>query len=246
MTDTQYNEIPALRRSALWEFRKSPAHYKYAVEHPQEETAALRFGIAVHMSILEPDRFAQEYIIAPKIDRRTKAGKEQYAALMESGKIVLSKDEGDAINAMTDAIMKCDEAVDLLVGEHEVPIEWTDPKTGEACKCRPDVIGEDVIVDYKTTDSCQDGHFERSAMRYGYQLQAAMYREGLLNTRFKEYGFVFIAQEKKPPYAVRIYHCDPGWIEDGEEIYRELLDQYHFCKINNKWEGYEEVTLYGR
>jgi hypothetical protein len=245
MTDEQYNEIPALRRSALWQLRKSPAHYKYAVEHPQEETPALRFGIAAHMSILEPERYMDEYIIAPKIDRRTKAGKEQYAALMESGRIVLPNDEGDAIKAMTEAVLSNKEAAELIKGEHEVPIEWTDTKTGERCKCRPDVIGNDVIVDYKTTASCEDYAFERSAKKHGYQLQAAMYREGLLQTRFKEYGFVFIAQEKNPPYAVRIYKCDKGWIDDGVTIYRDLLDLFHYCRINNRWDGYEEVTMYG-
>jgi hypothetical protein len=197
------------------------------------------------MSILEPERFADEYITAPKIDRRTKAGKEEYAKLMETGKIVLSQDEGDSIREMTDAVMNNPEAAALLKGEHEVPIEWTDLRTGERCKCRPDVIGTDLIVDYKTTSSCEDGVFERSALKYGYQLQAAMYREGLLQTRFKEYGFAFIAQEKKAPYAVRIYRCDPGWIDDGAVIYRELIDLYHECKVNNTWNGYEEVTLYG-
>ena len=245
MTDHEYNKIPALRRSALWELRKSPAHYKYAAEHPPEETPALRFGIAVHMSILEPERFKNEYIIAPKIDRRTKAGKEQYAAIMESGKTILSQEDGEAIKAMTDAVMTHPEASKLLLGVHEVPIEWTDHATGEKCKCRPDVIGHDVIVDYKTTSSCEDGVFERSARKYGYQLQAAMYREGLLHTYFKEYGFAFIAQEKKPPYAVRVYRCDEGWINDGAIIYRELLDLYHKCKVNNQWDGYKEVTLYG-
>ena len=31
-----YDEMLGVRRSALWEIRKSPAHYKYAVEHPEE------------------------------------------------------------------------------------------------------------------------------------------------------------------------------------------------------------------
>ena len=102
-----------------------------------------------------------------------------------------------------------------------------------------------VIVDYKTTSSCENGAFERDARKYGYQLQAAMYREGLLQARLQEFGFAFIAQEKTAPYAVRVYRCDPGWIDDGVEIYRDLLDLYHKCKTKNEWPGYEEVTMYG-
>ena len=146
---------------------------------------------------------------------------------------------------MVAAIKAHPEALALLKGEHEVPIVWTDPTTGEECKCRPDVIGDGVIVDYKTTSSCENGAFERDARKYGYQLQAAMYREGLLQARLQEFGFAFIAQEKTAPYAVRVYRCDPGWIDDGVEIYRELLDLYHKCKTKNEWPGYEEVTMYG-
>ena len=240
-----YDSIPALRRSYLWLMRKSPAHYKYAVEHPEEPTPALLFGIAAHMAILEPERFDSEYITAPKIDRRTKAGKEEWAELMASGKSILSEEDSADISGMRDAIMKNELAASLLKGEHEVPVQWTDPDTGEECKCRPDVIGEDIIVDYKTTASCENGEFERSARKYGYQLQAAMYREGLLQTRLKNYGFAFIAQEKKAPYAVRVYMCDEGWIDDGVATYRELINLYHKCKVENNWPGYEEVTLYG-
>ena len=32
----QYDNIPAVRRSDLWELRKSPAHYLYKVTHPEE------------------------------------------------------------------------------------------------------------------------------------------------------------------------------------------------------------------
>lgn len=240
-----YDNIPALRRSALWELRKSPAHYKYYVENPPEATPSLMFGTAVHMALLEPERFKNSYIVSPKIDRRTKEGKEAYAALMESGKDILSEEDGEKIAAMVNAVMEHPIASKLISGEHEVPIEWEDPKTSERCKCRPDIIHENIIVDYKTTISCEDGVFEASTRKYGYQLQAAMYREGLLQTRFDNYGFAFIAQEKTPPYAVRVYMCDEGWIDDGVSIYRELLDLYHDCKIKNEWKGYEEVTLYG-
>lgn len=97
MTDKQYNEIPAVRRSALWEIRKSPMHYKYAVEHPEEPTEALRFGIAAHKFILEPETFFDEFVTVPKIDRRTKAGKEEWAELLASGKEFVTESDMDTI-----------------------------------------------------------------------------------------------------------------------------------------------------
>lgn len=240
MEEKKYEYIPAVRRSALWQMRKSPAHYKYAVEHEPEPTPALLFGIAAHMAILEPERFEEEYIVAPEINRRTKAGKEEWAALIATGKSILTKEDAEKIEAMRQQIPPY-----YFKGRHEVPVVWTDPATGERCKCRLDSVGDGIIVDYKTTSSCADGVFERDAIKYGYQLQAAMYCEGWFQAHMEEMRFIFVAQEKNPPYACRVYHCDPGWVAEGKAMYRELLDMYHQCRVFDRWPSYEEVTLYG-
>jgi hypothetical protein len=246
----KYDEIPAVRRSALWEIRKSPAHYKYAVEHPKEPTPALTFGIAAHKYILEPDDFWKEYIELPKLDRRTKAGKESYQKILDSGLAPISTEDLNMIEDMRSAIEAHPTASKLLLsGDHEVPIQWTDPDTGEACKCRLDCIttygGQEYIVDYKTTASCEDGAFERSCYKYGYKLQAAMYTEGAFNSRLVPYRFAFVAQEKTPHDAVRVYFCDDGFLEEGMEIYRELMDIYHRCRVFDEWPGYEDEELFG-
>ena len=126
---------------------------------------------------------------------------------------------------------------------------WTDEQTGEAVKCRPDCLievnGRKYIVDYKTTDSCEDGHFERSCRKYGYKLQAGMYREGVFQNTLDDYGFVFVAQEKKAPYAVRVYVCSEEFICEGYDQYRELLGLYHHCKEHDNWYGYDMADLIG-
>lgn len=244
----KYDEIPAVRRSDLWELRKSPAHYLYAVTHERETTAALAFGTAAHKYILEPDDFWNCYAIAPKVDRRTKAGKEEYAAFLEqsAGKTIITQEDLETIKQMDEAIMQNESAIRLLkTGQHEVPIEWTDPDTGEECKCRPDCITGDYIVDYKTTTSCEGNAFEYSCRKYGYKLQAAMYTEGVFNATLESKKFAFVAQEKNPPYAVRVYFCDPGFVEEGMEMFRELIGLYHRCKETGEWPGYEDKELVG-
>ena len=250
MTEQQYNELPAVRRSDLWELRKSPAHYLYKVTNPEEPTQALLFGTAAHKYILEPDTFWDEYIFVPKIDRRTKTGKEEYAKIIESGKTPISAEDFEVITKM-DAQIKAHPLASALLktGEHEVPIEWTDENTGELCKCRPDVIttydGEDWIVDYKTTTSCIGGAFEKACRLYGYKLQAGMYSEGVFCDSFKECRFAFVAQEKTPPYAVRVYKCDVGFVLEGQDLFHELIGIYHNCKETGEWPGYEDEVLYG-
>lgn len=244
----KYDEIPAVRRSDLWELRKSPAHYLYAVTHERETTAALAFGTAAHKYILEPDDFWNCYAIAPKVDRRTKTGKEEYAAFLEqsAGKTIITQEDLEIIKQMDEAIMQNESAIRLLkTGQHEVPIKWTDPDTGEECKCRPDCITGDYIVDYKTTTSCEGNAFEYSCRKYGYKLQAAMYTEGVFNATLESKKFAFVAQEKNPPYAVRVYFCDPGFVEEGMEMFRELIGLYHRCKETGEWPGYEDKELVG-
>lgn len=245
-----YDTIPAVRRSDLWELRKSPAHYLYAVTHEKEPTAALMFGTAAHKYILETDDFWKDYILMPKLDRRTREGKARYEEIMQSGKTPVSEEDYNTILDMDKAIRANNTAFELLRnGIHEKPIQWHDWKTGEPCKCRPDVItvynGENYIVDYKTTTSCEDGAFERACRAYGYKLQAGMYTEGVLNTMFKIHKFAFVAQEKNPPYAVRVYFCDDGFVEEGVQLFRDLIEIYHKCKESEDWPGYESGVLYG-
>lgn len=247
-----YNTIPAVRRSDLWEIRKSPAHYLYAVTHEREQTPALAFGTATHKYILEPEDFWNEYVLAPEEDRRTKDGKATWTEFQNNlgDKSALSSSDYSIILEMYDALMRNETAAALLKsGRHEVPIEWTDAETGEPCKCRPDVLteynGEKYIVDFKTTTSCESYAFERACRIYGYKLQAGMYTEGVFNETFERYKFAFVAQEKNPPYASRVYFCDPGFVDEGMDLFHDLIKIYHNCRVTGLWPGYEDKELIG-
>ena len=245
----KYEELPGLRRSDLWLIHKTPAHFKYNLEHRPEPTKALLFGIAAHKAILEPEAFEAEYVAAPAIDRRTKAGKEEYAAFMEenAGKTVISIDDMTTIRDMAEAVKANETAAELLTGKHEMPVTWMDPDTGEGCKAKFDCIttydGKEYIVDYKTTDSCEDGAFERASRKYGYKFQAGMYCEGYFQATLKQAGFVFVAQEKTAPYLVRTYFCDPEYIREGYDIFRLLIGMYHECNESGIWYGYGSADL---
>ena len=253
MTQSEYRAYPAISRSDLMKFKKSPLHYKYAVENPEEEQSpALIFGAACHKYVLEKDEFETEFAIAPNVDRRTKDGKATWQEFVDNAgdKTVISEEDFEKIREMAKAINEHKIASDLIKGKHEVSLFWKDEQTGEECKVRPDCIHEDgngvVIVDYKTTTSCEDGAFEKSCKKYGYKLQAGMYREGYFQNTFEDAGFAFIAQEKEAPYAVRVYVCTDEYMNEGFDEYRALLGLYHECKQEDKYPGYEEIEyLYG-
>lgn len=247
MNQKDYRSDPAISRSELNILREfTPLHFKYAMENKEEgESLALLEGRAAHKEILEPDTFADEFAVAPQCDRRTKEGKEIYARFLTESedKDVLTADLFQKIKNMGNAIRQNEQAMTFLKGVYEKSFFWTDVETGEACKVRPDCIaevdGKKYIVDYKTTESCVDGAFERSVRKYGYKFQAGMYREGVFQNTFEDYGFAFVVQEKKAPYAVRVYICNEDFINEGYEQFRQTINLYHWCKVNDKWYGYE-------
>jgi len=89
-----YAQWPAVRSSDLKLFARTPAHARYAMTHP-EQTSAMILGSATHCAILEPHEFAMRYVEAPKLDRRTNAGKAAWAQFLaeDADRIALDPDE---------------------------------------------------------------------------------------------------------------------------------------------------------
>ncbi len=249
ISNKEYRQMEGISKSSLELFKKSPLHYKYSLENPKEDTPSLLFGRAAHKYILEKEDFFNEFVIAPDIDRRTKDGKETWAQfiLSSEGKDVISVKDFEQIQEMDKAIDAVPLARQLLTGEHEVSYFWEDVPTGEMCKCRPDCLttfdGKPFAVDYKTADGCADGQFERNVRKFNYKLQSGMYTEGLLNCELTEFGFAFVAQEKKPPYAVRVYLCDTEFIREGQDEFRALMGIYHECKTKDECRSFRGLLL---
>lgn len=126
---------------------------------------------------------------------------------------------------------------------HELSFFWTDELTGEACKCRPDILfdaGEThIIADVKTCTDASADAFARDAVKYGYTMQAAMYTEGLRRCSGTAYDFLFLCVEKAPPYAINLLQADELFLQHGEDTFRELIGIYHDCRLSGSWYGYE-------
>lgn len=254
MTEQEYNVAEGIRRSDLTKLNRSPAHYKYAVEHPSEPTPAMVFGTAFHAAVLQPEEFDNQFMVAD-FDARTKEGKALKQEALDKGLTLLSKDTMEQIEAMKTAIESNPFAKRLLTGDHETSHFWTDPETGEICKCRTDcetdINGVHYIVDLKTCTNAATDEFVRDATKFGYFVQAAMYTEGVKQTTGVDSVFVFVAVEKDPPYAVNVMECGPDEIRLGMNGssrskvagFRDLLNLYHKCRVEDKWPGYEGFDL---
>jgi len=241
LPDTEYFANPAINCSGLKIIaQKTPLHFKSKQEEPREETPALIIGSAVHCLTLEPDLFSVRYVIAPKIDKRTKAGKEQWADLEATGRIVLSEDDADKIMRIADAVRTHKTASKLITGGFaEVSVFTKIDGTPAKCKC--DYLRENVaIIDLKTTEDASKAGFMRSVIKYGYHQQAAWYLDCLEAYGKPVDAFVFIAVEKTAPFAVGIYELDADTVQLGRELNERALRVYQDCLQTNVWQGYSE------
>ncbi len=172
---------------------------------------------------------------------------------------VLSQEQWDQLHAMRDAVMAHPAASRLLnhPGHAEQSVYWTDAETGELCRCRPDFWRTDgVIVDLKTTEDASPDGFRKSIAGWRYHVQAPFYMDGIAAaisqantddaggfptdevTATPPRAFVFIAVEKKAPYAVAVYALDSESMDIGRAEYRRDLRIYAECRRTRVWPGY--------
>lgn len=245
MPNDAYHSGPGISKSGLDWIAQCPAMYraKYITREIEDKTSpALAVGKATHLAVFEPERFEIEVATAPEINKRTNAGKEEYAAFVEQskGKTIISPKEYEQVRYISDAVHRHPIAANILkTGQAETSIFSTDQKTGELIKVRPDWIHEELLVDLKSILSASPDYFSREIWNRRYFVQAPFY----LDTANIEYGgrfqnFLFICAEKEPPYLVEVYLLDQGSIQAGRDEYRKNLDLYHECRVTDKWPCY--------
>lgn len=246
MTEKEYRSHPAISRSELWKLDESPEKFKWFRDHPMPPTPTLLFGQAVHKLLLEPETFDRDFAVMPEYDRRTKDGREAYSAFLDGvcGRSVITAADYQKAVEMAKKALSVPAVAELLTGKHEEPFFWTDEDTGEECKCRVDCLNETdgtyTVVDYKSANSAKTEVFNRDIFKYGYHVQAAHYTTGVMKSLdlTERPDFVFIVQEKSPPYAVNIITVPPEVMLAGIDKNRELLGIYHECKVTGYWPGY--------
>ena len=228
MSNADYHAHPAISKSGLDLIEKSPAHFFYA---EREKTKEMVIGSAFHDLVLLPDTFNELYIIKHSdMNLSTKAGKEWKQQADESG------------NAMKESVLAHHAAGRLLSnGKPETSIFWQD-EIGVECRCRPDFINiNNVIVDLKTTTDASPKGFAKSVANFRYHVQDAYYCHGYKHA-FGELprGFVFVAVEKKPPYAVGVYTLDDLAKLEGEMRFKENLSTYKQALEENAWNAFSQ------
>jgi hypothetical protein len=213
---------------------KSLAHYRYwATEELDDEARAkekahFTFGRAYHAALLEPERFAAEYVVEPVFGSlQSSKVRTELAHWRDrhSDKGIISAAQLRTLSAMGDRLRAHPLISKLLSvgGRNELTAVWRDRETGLPCKARIDHLnmvlpGRFFVLDPKTCENASAEGFARAAASWFYQLQFAHYVEGLRALGVPLEAFYFIAQEKEPPYECAIYQFEP---QDEELGFRQ-------------------------
>jgi hypothetical protein len=243
-----YLAIEAVNSSLLKDVAMmSLAHAQYNKTHPKESDAMAK-GKLFHTLVLQPEKFRSEYIKAPKVDRRTKAGKEQWADFLEEAqaKTPYAGEDYAEVFAMRKKIYEHPAAIQFVQnGKAEVTCVWEDKPTGLLCKARGDYEHRNfyTIVDLKSTRFASPSGFSREMRQFGYHIQAAFYTDGWKTVTGENHDFVIVASEKTPPFCCACYLVNEYTIEAGQKAYRDALDIYAEALETGKFTGYSEDIL---
>jgi exodeoxyribonuclease VIII len=205
-------------------------------------------GHAVHCLALEPERFDERFAVAPKVDRRTTAGKVAWAEYLADceGKTVLDdQDYADAV-ACVQALHNHAKFAAIMAQPRRVEVPFEFDLFGHRFKAKPDCIVDSMrlILDIKTTDDASPHRWQWSAVDYGYHRQNAIYREALRNDTGESYRFIFAVVEKPRlstrgiPPTVALYELDPDTVLMGYDDTQRLVQDYEDRTANGWWQQY--------
>lgn len=245
--ESEYH-APALgvvSKSALDAVDRSPAHYLTWLHEPKSDTPAFAFGRAFHCAVLEPERYARDYITMPDFgDMRSSKNRDKRDTWLE-GKpgVVLPAEDAARIGSMVAALRAHRLASKLFVGGlPEVTVTWQDEGTGLSCKTRMDyyVPQRELTIDLKSTKDASLDAFRKDVANYRYHVQDALYRDSARAAGEPIKHFVFVAVEKEAPYGIGVYTLDQDAIQRGYNAARANIDQLAEAVRTDAWRCYPE------
>ena len=234
-TNEKYHSSKAISASGLKAINKKSV-YHFLNQKPFE-SSAMALGTAVHCAMLEPHLYYKEFHIMPKIDRRTKIGKQTFLIEQEKaeGKTIVAFEDHEKITAILENFRNHELAQKYCKGEIELS-HYLEHE-GIEVRVRPDCLNrvENFIADPKT---CQDNSpmaFKRDVYKYGYHLQAAFYSDML---GVPAENFRFIAVETQYPYSVEVYGLSEEMIDQGRRAWKRSFNDWKIYKETGIISGY--------
>lgn len=220
-----------------------PAKHRGSIS---EDSDAFDIGTAAHTVLLGTGTEIEE---VHEDTWQTKAAKLARANARAEGKVPLLAKQVAATREMVNAAWDRPEVYALMTSEPDGVGEMSayalDPVTWVMLRARFDWIlfGPDkhvTVVDYKTSKNASPQGFARSAADLGYHVQEAHYRRVLTELGYVVDRFVFLAQEKVPPYLTCLHEFDAEAVAVGDRIVTAGIEIFAKCKAADEWPGYSD------
>lgn len=234
-----YYDIDRLSRSTLCDLKISPYYFwSHNIAKTIEiDSPAMSFGRAFHCAVLEPDEFENRYTFSPKINKRTKEGKIEYAEFEEKnkGKDILCTKDQELLEKMAMELGKYQPAIDLLTACEKREYEYYFTYLDHQMKAKIDAVSvnKNIIIDLKTVcDSKRENNFISELFKYNYAEQVFLYSHAFE----LEYGtrptFIIISISKKEPFEIKISDAS-SFYDYGKNSIDKLIEKYEECV--SKW-----------
>lgn len=220
-----------------------PAQYAWERAHPKKPTEAMEFGSAVDQLLFGGG--GPETVVVDAESWRSPADQETRRRARAQGGVALLRKTYRKASDMAQAVFDNPEAAELLTGGRGQVSAWCrDEATGVLRRGRFDYLLDDLVVDYKTSESADPKQWARThTAKYGYHIQNAWYLDLARDLGLTPRGFVFVVQQTKAPYLVSCVELTRSAVERGRELGRLALERFRDCTESGVWPDYS--GLYG-
>lgn len=225
-----------------------PAKFRYERDHGQPPKTEFDFGKAAHKRVLG---VGEDVVIIDADNYTTKAAREARDEAYAEGKVPILPRENAVIEGMAKALADHPFAGALFNpdrgGKPEQSAFWTDTETGVDCRARFDWLpaldrrGRLIIPDYKTAVEADRESIGKTLHSFGYARQRAWYLDAVTALELaEEAAFLFVVQEKVPPYLVTVAEPDALSLEAGRFYNRQARQVFAECTRTNYWPGFSD------
>lgn len=245
-------DCPSISSSGLRKIDlESPMHYwntsplnPDAEQDDEFEAEHFRIGKAAHTLLLEPETFSALFVTRPDTwdSWRTVASREWRTHQTRAGKTVLSEDELTRVNGVVASVRQHPMFKDgLFGGDIECSVVWKDPRTGVWLKSRPDNLphAAGTSVDFKCMSSADPRKVAFGIRDYGYDMQAALVRDGMMAMGITIEDSVVFACESSRPHATHLAVIGDEAIHYARLRNRRALNTFADCLKSGYWPGYD-------
>ena len=232
--------LSPIRFSQLKWMARSPAHYRYYMDHPSEPSKSMRLGAAVDALV-----FGHKPVPPATCNSRRDKAWAAFAADNPDA-VLLTRPEYIAAQDMADSLSRHKQAMEFLTGYMsyvQKTLRWE--MDGRECSGTPDCWDVDVLSDLKSGVTSDPLRVPWQVLKFAYHAQLDWYGNAITfhngGRRPKRSVLVFV--EQTPPHVVTIFEATEADLLKGHKLWRLWFERLLVCEANDSWPGYCESVV---